>query len=285
MVAFFYPKREEEATTIKDKGGMPRDMSRKAKLAERIVYASRATKVARFSRFGIVVSAVLTFVVFAISYYGEVVGNFTFRVDKRDYQAGISLYKDPDNPIFSPRLNAEKVTNADGMTQFCGTEYSYYDIGDPVCLPSDAEASSVYGPNNGASYLAYTFFLANQGIRVVDLQATATLVSATRGAEESIRLRLIVNDVGTTYARVQSERGRNPGEPEPQTEPWAGEYDIFQLNFAAFKPEEAIKITVMVWYEGEDADHNNDIIGGGVKMEMVFNITFIYDENEFPTTT
>jgi hypothetical protein len=260
-------------------------MSGKAKLAERIVYASRASKVAKFSRFGIAVSALLTFVVFAISYYGEVVGNFTFRVDKRDYQAGISLYKDPSNPVFSPRLNAEKVTNADGMTQFCGTEYSYYDIGDPVCIPSDAEISSVYGANNGDSYLAYTFYLSNQGIRVVDLQATATLVSATRGAEESIRLRLIVNDEATTYARVQSQRGLNPGEPEPGTVPWEAEFDILNMNFPAFSPDEAVKITIIVWYEGEDPDHNNDIIGGGVKMEMVFNITYIYGDDELPTTT
>lgn len=260
-------------------------MGRQAKLAERIIFASRASKVAKFSRFGIAVSALLTFVVFAISYYGEVVGNFTFRVDKRDHQAGISLYKDPNDPIFSPRLNAEKVTNADGMTQFCGTEYSYYDIGDPVCIPSDQEVSSVNGANNGESYLAYTFYLANQGIRVVDLQATATLVSATRGAEESIRLRLIVNDVGTTYARVQSQKGENPGEPEPGTTPWFGEYEILNINFAAFEPDEAVKITVMVWYEGEDPDHNNDIIGGGVKMEMLFNITYIYGDDEVPTTT
>ncbi|NLZ62101.1 MAG: hypothetical protein GX904_04825 [Acholeplasmataceae bacterium] len=257
----------------------------KTKLAERVIIASRASRVAKLSRFGIIVSALLTFVVFAISFYGEVVGNFTFRVSRRDFQAGISLYNDPDNPVFSPRLNAEKVTNADAMTQFCGTEDSHFDIGEAVCLPSDAEVSSVNGSNNGQSYLAYTFYLTNQGTSAVDLKATATLISATRGAEEAIRLRLIVNDEGTTYAKVQSQRGKNPGEPEPKTVPWSGEYEILNVKFPAFKPNDVIKITVMLWYEGEDPDHNNDIIGGGVKMDMEFNVTYVYDDDELPTTT
>ncbi len=253
-------------------------MSRKAKLAERIIYASKATKIAKASRLGIVVSAVLTFLIFAVSYYGEVVGNFTFRVDKRDYQAGISLLKDPDTQLYTSRLNAEKVESADGMTTFCGTEYTLYEAGDPVCIPSDEEAGSVNGSNNGPSYLAYTFYLENNGIRVVDMKATINLISTTRGAEESIRVRLLVNGVGTTYAKPQTERGQSPGEPEMGTEPFSGLYEVMTRQYPAFDIGEVVKVTVLIWYEGEDADHNNNIIGGGVKLDMVFNVILVYED-------
>jgi hypothetical protein len=51
-------------------------------------------------------------------------------------------------------------------------------------------------------------------------------------------------------------------------------------QFSAFDIGEVVKITVLIWYEGEDADHNNDIIGGGVKMEMVFNVIYVYEDDD-----
>jgi len=262
-------------------------MSRKAKLAEQIIYASKATKIAKVSRLGIVVSAVLTFLVFAISYYGEVVGNFTFRVDRSSYEAGISLIRDPDTQQYTSILKAQKVDNADGMTAFCGTEYTAYPIGSSRCLPSDQEVASVYGSSNGDSYLAYTFQLANTGVRVVDLEAKINLVSTTKNADESIRVRLIVNGVGTTYAKVQSNHpnSETPGMPEMFTEPFTGQYEVAKKIFSAFDLGETVTISVLMWYEGEDVDHNDSIIGGGVKLEMVFNVTYIYEDDEMPAQT
>ncbi|MBN2504699.1 MAG: hypothetical protein JXB20_05080, partial [Bacilli bacterium] len=224
--------------------------------------------------------AVLTFLIFAVSYYGEVVGNFTFRVDKRDYEAGLSLVKDPETQQYTSVLYAEKVESADAMTAFCGTEYTAFPEGHQFCLPSDEELTSVNGSNNGESYLAYTFYLANAGGRVVDLKATVNLISTTRGAEESLRVRIIVDDVGTTYAKVQTERGEFPGEPEIGTVPFSGQYEVMNKQFSAFETGNLAKISIVVWYEGEDADHNNNIIGGGVKLEMEFSITYVYDDDE-----
>jgi len=255
-------------------------MSRKAKLAERIVYAAKATKVARASRLGIALSGVLIFLIFAIAYYGEVVGNFTFKVDRKAFQAGITLFHDPINKKYTSRLIADKVDKAYAMTAFCGTEYSDYFTGEDVCLPPDEELTSVYGSNNGESYLVYTFFVENAGLKIVDLEASITLIQATRGAEQSLRVRLIINDNATTYALPQSQDGANPGMPEIFTQPFISPYVVMNRNFTAFQPEESFKVTVVLWYEGEDVDHNINILGGGVKLDMTFSITYIYDENE-----
>lgn len=260
-------------------------MGQKAKLAERIVYASKAAKIAKASRLGIVVSAILTFLVFGVAYYGEVVGNFTFRVEPRDFQAGISLFQDPENKRYTSRLVADKVENAYAMTAFCGTEFSSYEYGDEVCLPTDAEASSVSGSNNGESYLAYTFYLENAGIRIVDLQAKVELRSTSRGADESLRVRLLIGEEASTYALPQSSKGDNPGMPEMFTEPFLTRFQVMDKTFSAFKPNELVKITVILWFEGEDADHDLSIVGGGVKLDMVFDVTYIYQDDEIITTT
>lgn len=38
-----------------------------------------------------------------------------------------------------------------------------------------------------------------------------------------------------------------------------------------------MKVTVVVWYEGEDADHSIAILGGGVKLDMQFTVVEVYD--------
>jgi hypothetical protein len=53
-----------------------------------------------------------------------------------------------------------------------------------------------------------------------------------------------------------------------------------------FKPGQVLKVTIVIWYEGEDADHNISILGGGVKLDMNFKINTIYEEEEInPTGT
>lgn len=256
-------------------------MSSKFKLAQRIVYASRASRIAKASRLGIITSAVLTFLIFAISFYGETVGNFTFSVDRLAFNAGISIYEvDKEDPDYTTRLVSVKVENADGMTALCGTPYSLYEIDAEVCIPSDEFAASKNGANNLPSVLIYTFFLKNSGEAPVDLESTLIVQSATKGAEEAIRIRVIIDGVGTTYAKRQTARGASPGELEILTTEFFGPTTILDQQYSLFQIGRVMKVTVMVWYEGEDADHNLNIVGGGVKLDMKFTITRIYGEED-----
>jgi len=251
-------------------------MSQKIKLAERVISASRATRVAKASRLGIMVSAILTFLIFAISYYGEVVGNFTFTVDRMAQQAGITMYESILNKDYTSRLIATKVDNAEGMTAYCGTEYTNFPVGSQVCLPSDDQLSSVDGPNNGDSYLVYTFYVENAGDLPVDLSATLNLVSSAKGAEEALRVRVIIDGIGTTYAKRQSNKGAAPGELEPLTEAFYSLSEVMFEEITYFQPGDIMKVTIIMWYEGEDADHTINLVGGGVKLDMQFTVTDVY---------
>lgn len=256
------------------KGGLACGMSNKSKLAEKVVFASKAFRLSKTARFGIVITAILSFLIFAISFYGMHAGNFTFTVDQRSYQVGISLYESLDGSPTS-RLVADKVDNADGMTGLCGTEYSTRPLGHHQCIPPDEEVSSVDGPNNGESYIAYTFYVEMKGSSnyVADLQASINLLSSSRGAEEALRVRVIIDGEGTTYAKRQSERGENPGQLEPMTEGFHNYNTVMVQNFMNFSPGQIMKVTVIVWYEGYDADHTIDLWSGGVKLEMNFTVS------------
>jgi hypothetical protein len=252
-------------------------MRDKVRLAQQIVYASKATKVAKASQFGIMASAVLTFLIFAISYYGQLVGNFTFTIDRMADGVGIAMYENSEEKVYTTILRTTRVDNADGMTAYCGTEYSIFKPGDGVCIPSDEVLGSVDGPNNGISYMVYTYYVENTGDLMVDLVARINVISASNGAEESIRVRVIFNGVGTTYARRQTIYGPQPGEAEPLTQPFYSMTQVLNQDFIEFKPRDVLKVTVIIWYEGDDPDHTNAILGGGVKFDMSIGITKIYE--------
>lgn len=254
-------------------------MRDKIKLAKHIVYASRAAKVAKASRLGIYASAILTFLIFAISYYGQRVGNYTVRIDRMGQGAGITIYDDSINLNYSSLLHMDQVPRADGMTGYCGTSYTRISLGSDLCIPPDEVVQSIDGGQNGESYLAHTFYVKNIGGRTVDISSIITVLAAYKGAEDAIRVRVIFNDVTTTYARAQTERGPNPGEPEPLTTPFYSTTEVLNQSFIEFKPGDVLKVTLLIWYEGEDPDHNNDILGGGVKLDLNFTVTKIYDDD------
>lgn len=253
-------------------------MRDKIKLAKHIVYASRAAKVAKASRFGIMASAILTFMIFAISYYGQRVGNFTFVVDRSATRAGITMFENFETRNETSLLYAPRVDNADGMTALCGTEYTFVLPGSDLCIPDDETLGSVDGNNSKYSYLAYTYYVANAGNKWLDLKATISIIDEDKGAINAIRVRVIFNGVGTTYAAPQTVLGTNPGQPEIMTERFSALREVMTQDFERFAPGEIMKVTVIIWYEGEDADHTNAILGGGVKFKMDFKVNNVYDE-------
>ncbi|QLY40087.1 hypothetical protein HF295_04105 [Hujiaoplasma nucleasis] len=252
-------------------------MGRKVRLADKVLFASKAFRLTKTARFGIIVTAILSFLIFAISFYGMEAGNFTFTVDQRAYQIGVSLYENLDNKQFSTRLLADKVDNADGMTDLCGIMPDR-DPGHPSCIPPNEEIHSVEGSNNGESYIAYTFYVEMQsnGNYAADLLAEIDVISTSKGAEEALRVKVIIDGEATVYAKRQSENGQNPGELEPYVDQsFFGPSTIMRQTFTNFFPGDIKKVSVVIWYEGYDPDHTINLWSGGVKLAMNFTVTNI----------
>jgi hypothetical protein len=252
-------------------------MRNKLRLAQQVVYASKAVRIAKASQIGIISTSVLTFLMFAISYYGLQVGNSTMGIEKSAIDAGIAIYENSEEKALRTHLRSTPVESPDAMTGYCGTQYTDFQIGDGVCIDSDEELSSVDGPNNREKYMVYTFYVINSGSRSVDLQGSMTVSNQWKDAIESIRVRIITNGVGVTYARTQTLNGPNPGQPEPITQPFHQPLQVFNHYYERFKPNDVLKVTVVIWYEGEDPDLSNSIKGGGVKFDFKFTVPIIYD--------
>jgi len=193
-------------------------MRDKIKLAKHIVYASRAAKVAKASRFGIMASAVLTFLIFAISYYGQRVGNFTFVVDRMATRAGITMFENFQTRAETSLLYAPRVDNADGMTALCGTEFTFVQPGSDLCVPSDEVVSAVDGNNSDYSYLAYTFYVANAGDKLLFLLIAFTeMMNIIREVGVHKKAELLK----AQEALIQEELKRLRGETAPTEQPQA----------------------------------------------------------------
>lgn len=260
-------------------------MSQKTKLAEKVIFASKAFRLTKAARFGIIVTAILSFLIFAISFYGLEAGNFTFSVDQRAYQIGVSLYDDPVERDLTARLLANKVDNADGMTDLCGV-MSDRELDHPTCIPPNDLIHSNDGSQNGESYIAHTFYvemMAN-GNYVADLVAEVEIISTSKGAEEALRVKVIIDGESTVYAKRQSDRGQNPGELEPYTDQgFFGPSTVMKKTFTNFAPGDVKKVSIIIWYEGYDADHTINLWSGGVKLAMNFTVSNVVQLEEQTT--
>ena len=179
-------------------------------------------------------------------------GTFTIEASQADmiaYGLVLSDTRGFDRP--RPELIAAPVVNMWNITQ--------------SQLPTGLQ--NIDGSHNGANYLAYTFYVKNEGDAELSYQASINITDLYKAVDEAMRLKIYVNGVYHVYAKQKSD---GSGEPEPGTIPFAAKVRIVNFNPKDLKVGQIDKYTVIVWLEGEDPDCNNSILGGSVKMEMQF---------------
>ncbi len=203
-------------------------------------------------------------IVYVVSLMYSKFGNFTIAVNKYNYiEYGLSLSETRDfkTPTSSLDCKAtEIITNIDGSS------LDRLDLG------------AIDGKDNGDNYLCYTFYLKNAGKKTVTFEYSVVIVNMTMDIEKAVRLRLITSVNGaspekTDYARVSSTQDEN-GEylPEPNTTPFLSKYTVLRKEESGFIPDDVMKITVVIWLEGNDPECTDDIIGGQFKIDMKFNV-------------
>lgn len=182
-------------------------------------------------------------------------GNFSITLDKNLYfEKGIIIYDDPDYKVFRAELLAKPPDTFDNIS------YKW--------LPNDI--NDYDGSHNGDNYLAYTFYVENQGSAVSDYWSEIVIDDVIKNVDEAVRVRVYKDGVPTTYAKLSSN-----GNPEEDTIPFADDKLIARDHVEAFKPGDIIKYTIVLWVEGSDLDCTDNIIGGEFKVYMVFNSEFV----------
>jgi len=182
-------------------------------------------------------------------------GRFTVTLDSnKTLESGLAIFDSLNNSQGKRKLEADPINFMDNI--------SYKSI------PANVDEEAV-GSHNGKNYIAYTFFVENQGNEILDYTYEVIVDDVVKHVDEAIRIRIYRNGEYTTYAK----RNHLDNEPEKDTEPFASikespETIIFE-TVDGLKPNDLDRITVVVWIEGDDPDCTDPLIGGEMKMHMV----------------
>jgi len=123
------------------------------------------------------------------------------------------------------------------------------------------------GAHNGDNYIAYTFYLENEGDERIHYWYRIVSDDVIRNVDKAIRVAVYINDKKEVYAKANSKTSK----PEEGTVAFREDEDngIVLQKRADFNSHDIDKITVVIWVEGDDPDCIDDLIGGEMKMHMV----------------
>lgn len=179
------------------------------------------------------------------------VNKFTITLDnKLQDEKGIILYSNPNEKAHQRKLFASALNDMDNIS---------YDW-----IPKDVHTSSNGGSHNGDNYIAYTFYIENEGEVSVNYWYSIIIDDVIKRVDEAVRVIVFLNDEETVYAKINNETG----DAEKNTEPFYKDDVVVLKSRNDFKVGDVDKFTIVIYLEGDDPDCLNDIIGGEIKMHM-----------------
>lgn len=185
-------------------------------------------------------------------------------IDRDAYERGIILSPNRDFLEPSSRLFATSISNVDDIT------YDNLSLGQIVKAEGD-----YFDPIN--TYLAYNFYLKNNGEETVDVEYSLTINEAYRNIEEAIRF-VFIEDGEDGYIRMFQKPDATPKEykcyvnREPDEVIEFTDWEVFRYQITELKPNEVKQFSIIIYLEGNDDDCNDSILGGSLRASMQFSI-------------
>lgn len=218
--------------------------------ADKIKKRKNLLKFLRVGIVGTMTAMTSLFIVLNIVYNG---GKFSIDLDKEfAEEKGIVLYEDSETKVTTRRLFAEDIEYMDNIS------INWI----PLNIHDEKD-----GAHNGTNYIAYTFYIENQGDETVDYWYTVFIDDVIKGVDEATRIMVFRNDEKKVYAKVNADTM----EPEKDTNPFFSNEIAVVEKREGLNPTEFDKFTIVVWLEGDDPDCVNKIIGGEIKLHMEIN--------------
>lgn len=213
---------------------------------------NRRKKIGRIVKLSLLLLLLLLIVVYIILGIIYNIGNFTITLDSnKTLESGIAIYENLDDPTPKRKLQATAVPFMDNISW--------------KWLPEDIDTKKD-GSHNGENYIAYSFYVENQGSQELHYWYEIALDEVMRNVDEAIRIMIYQNGNSTIYAKENNLSG----EPEENTIAFLknkGNSIILEKR-TNFSPNDRDRYTIVVWLEGDDPDCVDALLGGGVKMHM-----------------
>lgn len=204
-------------------------------------------------------STAATGILLMISFFGQMIGNFTITADMPNRQLGISLSESPDMTNPTTRLFANPVEDMFNITE--------------ADLPSNID--DIDGSHNGDHYMAYTYYLGNAGEVALQYSMRLAIEQMKLGVDAAIRVRIYENGVPSTYAKLAAN-----GEPEAiapsvnntPTTPFYSESEIVYRDDKVLQFGQVNKYTIVLWLEGWDPECVDDIRSGRLRLSLEYKV-------------
>ena len=183
-------------------------------------------------------------------------GRFTVTLDSnKTLESGIAVF--------------DSLNNSHGKRKLYATPIKFMDNISYKWLPKDIDTEAD-GSHNGQNYIAYSFYIENQGNEVLNYWYEVVVEDVIKHVDEAIRIRIYHNGKDVTYAKPAVLGGNEPG-----TEPFINVENIYKKDTTIilqerkdFAPDDLDRFTVVIWLEGDDPDCVDALIGGEIKMYM-----------------
>ncbi len=215
--------------------------------ADKIKKRNKITKNLKLILLVLFLLLIIIYFVLSIVFEGA---NFTISLDPEfTNEKGITLYNDIEQKTAVKKLYVE----SEGFMDNISIDWLPEDLGD-----------NLGGSHNGDNYIAYTFYIENQGEETLNYWYEISIVDVIKNVDEAIRIIVYHNNERTVYAKVNGDTK----EAEKNTEKFYSEKIAVLESRSDFKPNDIDKFTVVFFLEGDDPDCIDTLIGGEIKMRM-----------------
>ena len=189
-------------------------------------------------------------------------GNFTVTLDPNfSLKSGIVLYDNLENKTPRNKLYAKELEFMDNISV--------------NWLPSNLNEEAD-GAHNGDNYIAYTFYVGNEGERTIHYWYQINILDVIKNVDEAIRVMVYQNGQRTIYAKKNSMTN----EKEVNTTPFYSDEIAVLQQRKEFHPGDIDKYTIVIYLEGDDPDCVDAIIGGEIKLNMKITEEHVDNEKE-----
>lgn len=200
-------------------------------------------------KLGLLISALFLMIIYVILRVIYEQGAFTVSLDQNfAKKSGIVIYENQETKESRRILKAEKKEYLDNISI--------------TWLPNNLN-DYPGGAHNGENYIAYTFYVENQGADTMNYWYTIFVDDVIRNVDKAIRVMVYQNGERTIYAKAASN-----GTPEKDTETFYSDEIVTVKGRTDFKVGDIDKFTIVIFLEGDDPECIDDLIGGQMKMHM-----------------
>ena len=177
-------------------------------------------------------------------------GRFTVSLDKNmSNRKNVFLSETGDLKSRTRKLSAETIDYMDNISI--------------KWLPDNLDKEAD-GAHNGNNYIAYSFYIVNNGKETVNYWYELDIDDTIRNVDEAIRIMLYLNGKPTVYAK----KSKIDGKEEEGTKKFYSENIAILEQRKKLAPKKKDRMTIVVWIEGDDPECQNDLLGGEIKMHM-----------------